>query len=59
MNGPITCELVSMVNYKKKMIEKEENYFKNEIQTKAEFGDFSFQARPIYTLGTIDCVVKF
>ncbi len=48
-----------MVNYKKKMIEKEENYFKNEIQTKAEFGDFSFQARPIYTLGTIDCVVKF
>jgi hypothetical protein len=41
------------------MIEKKENYFKNGIKTKAEFGDFSFQARPIYTLGMIYCVVKF
>jgi hypothetical protein len=40
------------------MIEKEENYFKNKIKTKIEFGDFSFQARLIYTLGTIDCVVN-
>jgi hypothetical protein len=41
------------------MIGKEDNYFKNGIKTKVEFGDFSFQARPIYTLGTINCVVKF
>jgi hypothetical protein len=41
------------------MIEKEKENFKNIIKTKVEFGDISFQARPIYTLGTINYVVKF
>jgi hypothetical protein len=40
------------------MIEKENNNFKNRIKTKVEFGDFTFQARLMYTLGT-NCMVKF
>lgn len=51
--------LVSMASYKRTMIEKEENSFKNGIKTKVELGHFSFQGKPIHTLGTINCMEKF
>jgi hypothetical protein len=47
-----------MASYKRTMIEKEENSFKNGIKT-VELGHFSFQGKPIYTLGTINCMAKF
>ncbi len=56
----LPCErLVSMESYKRTMIKKEDNSLKNRIKTKVELGHFSFQGKPIYTLGIINYMAKF
>jgi hypothetical protein len=48
-----------MESYKRTMIKKEDNSLKNRIKTKVELGHFSFQGKPIYTLGIINYMAKF